>query len=244
MKNYLVKSLFTVRDTNWYFRDRADERGMHNDYQQMHQVSLASFEKNLTGTWEHKFLSGEVDNINQAFERTFWYIYDLWHAKPCNILYTDPDTVLIKPLNIWDQFSEFRMFNYTDPRSLTTENIYNKKFEHFYNAGVRYFTATMAEETWAVGRTIAEHWDHTTYDTEQIILNAMLWSQNISVAEAQRPDIAYQAQWLPAVPVEVQDSWNGCSINDTAIVHVHGSRNSKIKLDFMKSLVQHFTQKD
>jgi hypothetical protein len=64
----------------------------------------------------------------------------------------------------------------------------------------------------------------------------MLWDQGITLEQALRPDIAYQAQWLPMLPQEKQDAWNGIAMDQSAIVHVHGSRDSRIKLDFMKSL--------
>lgn len=239
MKNYLVKSLFKVNSANWHVMDRSHEVGMHENYLAMHEISLQSHYKYLAWPWELVFIDGTVDDINQAFVKTFNAIYDLWRSEPCNILYTDPDTVVINPVNPWDEFREFRMFNYTDPKSFNSASVYNKTFINFFNAGVRYFPATMSEETWQIGLDMIKQWDYNDYNTEQIILNTMLWSQGIKLKDALRPDMAYQAQWLPnRATVEVQDVWNGFKLSDSKIVHVHGSRDSTIKLQLMQALTK------
>lgn len=238
MKNYLVKSLFQVKSSNWHVMDRSHEVNMHKNYQAMHQISLESCVKNLTQPWELVFIEGTVDDINQAFVRTFNEIYDLWHSEPCNILYTDPDTVVINRFDPWQEFGRFQMFNYTDPKSFTAPNGYGKSFAHFFNAGVRYFPSTMSEETWRIGLDMIANWDYNDYNTEQIVLNEMMWSQGVALDDVLRPDVAYQAQWLPRVSVEVQDNWNGCSLLNSKIIHVHGSRDSAVKLNLMKELVK------
>ena len=176
MKNYLVKSLFQVKDADWKVLDRSHESNLFDTYLDMHEVSAESYRAFLEGEWELKFITGEVDQINQAFERTFWAIHELWHSEPCNILYTDPDTIAVKHINIFDQYPKFMMFNHTDPKQFVGPNPYNRAFEHFFNAGVRYFPASMDEKIWELGASMAQTWDYATYDTEQIILNAMLLS--------------------------------------------------------------------
>lgn len=237
MKNYLVKSLFQITSPDWHMKDRSGEPDLHENYVKMHQISLNSHKRFLQGDWELKFVGGRFEDINQAFERTFWFIHDLWHREPCNILYTDPDTVMVRPLDIWDQFDKFMMFNYTDPRHFPlNERLWNRRFPNFFNAGVRYFPATMDEKIWELGGSMAREWKFDTYDTEQVILNAMLWDQSISLEEALRPDIAYQAQWLPICLQAKQDEWNGIPMNQASIIHVHGSRDSALKLALMKAL--------
>lgn len=238
MKNYLVKTLFEVRSTDWEVVDRSHETGLYENYLAMHQLSVGSFKQHLKGDWELKFQGGRVDTIHEAFERTFWFIHDLWHQEPCNILYTDPDTVAIKDLNVWGHISGFRMFNFTDPRSYAGENSYQRTFPWFFNAGVRYFSHDMSREIWKQGADMARNWDHSTYDTEQIILNSMLWDQGLRLDQCLRPDIAYQAQWLPDRPVWAQDLWNGSNLERAAIIHVHGSRNSGSKLHLMQNLLR------
>ena len=235
MKNYLVKSLFEVKDTNWKVLDRSHEKDLFANYMAMHELSSTSYKKFLQGDWELKFITGTVTQINEAFEQTFWAIHDLWHSEPCNILYTDPDTIAIKPVDIWDQFNGFRMFNYTDPREYKGNNPYGREFTNFFNAGVRYFPATMKEETWQQGAAMAKTWDASTYDTEQIILNAMLWDQGIQLEETLRPQIAWQ---LFHPDMSFMGAWNGCSIDQAQILHLHSSRDAGNRLDIMNNIAK------
>lgn len=236
MKNYLFKSLFRVKDTNWHFRDRQGETDLYEKYVEMHRLSVASFTKRLKGNWELKFVQGTVDNINDAFRRTFAEIHQLWSQGNVNILYTDPDTVLIRDLDPWNISNQFMMFNFTDPRSFNEPNSYQKSFPYFFNAGVRYFPAGMSQDTWRIGLDMVQQWEPNTYNTEQIILNTMLWSQGVSLDQVLRPEMAYQAHWLPAVPVWLQDLWNGIEIGRAAIVHTHSSRDIDQKLQLMRDL--------
>lgn len=235
MKNYLVKSLYRVRDPDWKVLDRSHETNLYDNYQTMNQLSLASYHRLLGGNWELKLFEGEVDNINQAFERTFWAIHDLWHSEPCNILYTDPDTIAINRINPWGQYRHFTMFNYTDPKSFNKPNRYGRQFDHFFNAGVRYFPATMSEDIWNIGKDMAQDWDYETYDTEQIILNTMLWSQPIERIDALNPYMAYQA-FHP--DVGICDRWNGLRLQDAGILHFHSSRDSQSRLEVMQAIGQ------
>jgi hypothetical protein len=235
MKNYLVKSLYQVVDPDWKVVNRSHEEDLYQKYQAMHQLSLASYQRFLGGTWELKFFEGDVDNINQAFERTFWAIHDLWHSEPCNILYTDPDTMAVKVLNPWGQYPHFTMFNYTDPRSFDKPNRYNKQFDHFFNAGVRYFPSTMSRDIWASGAEMARNWDYETYDTEQIILNTMLWDQPVQRIDVLNPYMAYQA-FHP--DIRVSDQWNGLRLGDAGILHFHSSRDAQNRLEIMSAVAK------
>jgi hypothetical protein len=232
MKNYLFKSLFKIVDPNWNVVDRSHEHNLYDNYVGMHQCSTASYTQHLKGNWEFKFVGGNCDTIHQAFVKTFWSIHDLWHREPCNILYTDPDTIAMQSFDPWGKYDKFMMFNYTDPRQFHTPNIYNRSFEHFFNAGVRYFPSTMSKEIWKQGADMARQWDHNTYDTEQIILNAMLWDQGLDVSDALDPTVAWQFFGEP----RYCESWNGVTITQAKILHLHSSRGAENRLQVMKKL--------
>jgi hypothetical protein len=232
MKNYLFKSLFKITDPNWAVVDRSHETNLYNNYVEMHQYSLASYKKHLGGEWDFKFTGGNCDNIHQAFERTFWAIHDLWHREPCNIFYTDPDTIAVKAVDPWGKYSKFTMFNYTDPREFNKPNVYNRSFKHFFNAGVRYFPASMDPAIWKMGKTMAQTWDHTTYDTEQIILNAMMWDQGVALHEVLDPEIAWQ--WF--TKQSDCETWNNCSADRAKIYHLHSSRGAENRMILMKNM--------
>jgi len=235
MKNYLVKSVYHVTDPDWKILDRSHEGNLFEKYITMHQLSVGSYTKFLQGDWELKFFTGKVDNINQAFAKTFWAIHNLWHSEPCNILYTDPDTLAVASVNPWNQYQNFMMFNYTDPKKLNNNNVYNKSFSNFFNAGVRYFPASMNPETWKVGTAIANAWDHSTYDTEQIILNEMLWSQGLTVDAVLDPGMAWQ-WFLPSL--EFNTNWNNFPLQQAKILHFHSSRGSDSRIELMKNITK------
>ena len=223
MKNYLFKSLFQVTDTNWYFKDRKNEQNLYNKY--------------LKGDWELKFIQGSVENINDAFKKTFIEIYKLWKQGDTNILYTDPDTLAINDMDPWEISDKFMMFNFTSMKSLRTSCHYKRNFPWYFNAGVRYFPANMTQRIWDIGFKMYDNWEENSYNTEQIILNSMLWDQGLTLEQALKPQFAYQAHWLPkkALLLE-QDIWNGMDINKAFIIHTHSSRGVAEKLSFMKRI--------
>lgn len=235
MKNYLVKSIFNIKDSNWLFKDRKSETSMYENYLEMHRMSIASFKQFMGGEWELLSINGNVSSIQEAFKNTWKYIYDLWSSEKCNILYTDPDTLAINNFDIWNNFSNFMMFNFTDPKQLLNESV---KIPYFFNAGVRYYPASMNTQVWDYANELVNSWDDSQYDTEQIILNKMLWCQGLKLEQALYPNIAYQAHMLPEIPVWQQDIWNGISINEAAIVHFHGSRNANEKLNLMRQIYE------
>jgi len=235
MRNILVKSLFNIQDTDWHIKNRDKEINLYEKYVEMHQLSLGTYTRHLKGKWEFKFISGTVSNVNEAFQKTFHGIYDLWKQGDTTILYTDPDTLAIRDINPWEISDKFMMFNYTDPRSFDKPNQYNRKFDHFFNAGVRLFPAQMSQKIWDNALDMASNWDTSTYDTEQIILNSMLWDQGLTLDQVLRPEWAYQAQWLPDQASQCQqDIWNGLDIRHANIIHTHSSRNIDVKLQLMR----------
>jgi len=252
MKNYLIRSLYKIKSPIW-FDDRSNEGDLYDWYMKMHDISLRSFEKNLQGDWEFLFFNKEVENIQEVFKDHFFEIYDIWKQGDTNILYCGPDNIMMKPTTIFGEYDDFRMFNYTDPKSFNDPNKYNMKHEHFYNADVRYYPSTMSQDIWDMGLEMAENWDFDCWNTEQIILNKMLWDQpNRSPANTLLPHIAYQGQhlYLPNTkegadaqgPWEhrkhVSNKWNGCKLSDAHIVHTHGSRHAPSKYALMKELEQ------
>lgn len=237
MKNILVKSLYKIASTDWAVKDRSKEQDLYEKYVECHELSLESFQRYLKGDWTYEFIGGEFDTIHEALRHTFYEVHRLWKENyPCNILYTDPDTMAIRSFDIWGQYEKFMMFNYSEPKYFHVKNKYGKIYPTFFNAGVRYFPSTMQESTWNIGLDMADQWDLLDYNTEQIILNEMLWSQGLHVSEALVPKVAYQAHWLPGMDFWRQDIWNGIHIQETDILHVHSSRDIDRKLAWMRTL--------
>ena len=239
MKNLLVRSIYKIKSTQW-FRDRADEGDIYEHYMQMHKISLDSFKQHLQGDWEFVFFNKEVDDIQQVFQDHFFELYDLW-KQGNNILYCGPDNLMIKPTKFFGEYNDFRMFNYTDPKSFNG-------IEHFLNADVRYYSADMNPDTWTESLKQAENWDFSEWNTEQIILNKMLWNQEGRTPQNTIiPKMAYQAHgvWLTNdinQHIQRANAWNGCALQDSHIIHLHGSRNAPNKLELMKALHKEFNE--
>jgi len=232
MKNYLVKSLFKVKSTHWHFKDREEEGDIFDLYLRAHELSLKTYYKYLKPNFDVKFFTGEVETINEAFKNTFWLIHDLWHSEPCNILYTDPDTIAFKEVDPW-HYDKFMMFNYTDPKSLVLDD--KVVFEHFFNAGVRYYPSTMTEHTWGLGRTLAFNWNPTTYHTEQYILNSMLWSQGLKPEEI----LDTAMNWALFINMDrpVSDEFNQTDLDRAKIMHLHASRDINMVVKIMEDFI-------
>ena len=85
-------------------------------------------------------------------------VYDLWHREPCNILAIGPDVQMVEPTKIFGEFKEFRMFNWTDPKSYDGANPWGVKLPNFFNGDMKYYPHTMKEETWELGLKMTETW--------------------------------------------------------------------------------------
>jgi hypothetical protein len=240
MKNYLIRSLYKIKSPMW-FQDRSSEGDLYDWYKKMHDISLRSFEKHLQGDWEFIFFNKEVDNIQEVFKDHFFEIYDIWKQGNTNILYCGPDNIMMKPTEFFGKYDDFRMFNYTDPKISNEQNHYNIQHEHFFNADVRYYPSTMSQDIWDMGLEMAENWDFNSWNTEQFILNKMLWDQEGRTLEnTLDPTMAYQGHQLFIKNWDQRkaysNEWNACDIKDAQIIHLHGSRNAPNKFALMKEL--------
>lgn len=241
MKNYLIRSLYKIKSPIW-FADRTSEGDLYDWYMKMHEISLRSFEKHLQGDWEFIFFNKEVDDIQQVFKDHFFEIYDIWKQGDTNILYCGPDNIMMKPTEFFGVYDDFMMFNYTDPKSSVEPNHYNVQHQHFCNADVRYYPSTMSQDIWDMGIEMAENWDFDCWNTEQIILNKMLWDQpNRNVDNTIDPTMAYQGHMLFVDSrwdqlKAMSNQWNNCEIRDAKIIHTHGSRNAPGKFKLMSEL--------
>ena len=232
MKNYLGKSVFKIKSTNWHFRDRAEEGDIFDLYCQANQHSLNTYRKYLQGDWEYLYLTGECETINDQFIYKFWRLHDLWHSEPCNIFYADADTIAIKPFNPWN-YDKFMMFNYTDPKRLVRND--KVMLEHYFNAGITYFPHTMKPEVWGLGRHLASNWDKNIYDTEQVIYNEMLWSQKVQLEEVL--DVSMNFSFFINWDQSSSEIYNGYPVDHAKILHFHGSRNILQTVQLMDSFV-------
>ena len=231
MKNYVVWTNCTVNesdDTVTKFNlAPVNNDAARNGYSQINKISRDSAKKYLQGAWEEIVYTDPAPSRTAIFQRNWQRIHDLWHKEPCNILYLDSDTIIIRPTEIFDRFAEFRVFNWTDPK-------FNEKFENLYNAGVRYYPATMSRDLWTVGNDMAKNWDLDNWNQEQEIFNTMFWQQH--VPDPHHPALNWQGMILHQrshQAVDLLNQWNALPIDNAHIIHVHGSRNIEETVNVM-----------
>ena len=241
IKNYVVGAHRRIKSTQWAWKDTAAEGDIYKTYGEMYQLSRASLREFLDGDWEEVIFNEEIEAIAFAMKMNWHGIYDLWHSEPCNILAIGPDVQMIEPTKIFGQFEEMRMFNWTDPKTYNEANPWNVTLPNYFNGDMKYYPHTMSEETWQRGLEMAKTWpeDHTpaTWGNEQVIDNVMFWGQpGMTFEKAHRPDLFYQAQWLPWKPIEEQDAWNDFKMENAKVIHWHSSRHSPTKLECMRNI--------
>jgi hypothetical protein len=126
---------------------------------------------------------------------------------------------MVRPVEIFGRWQQFRLFNWTTPSKHTL-------FENYFNCAVRYFPAEMTAECWSTGDAMFAQWDHSIYDHEQLMFNQMFWSQNIAWNDAHHPEMNWQAE--SGINIEqMSQHWgfNTFPINHARIIHYHGTRS-------------------
>tara|TARA_Y100001938_G_scaffold8794_2_gene10737 strand:- start:7413 stop:8111 length:699 start_codon:yes stop_codon:yes gene_type:complete len=212
LKNYLIFYLYKI--TEHPDMMGMDEHGKgrtesHINYCEVFEkVTKPSFQKNLADLDEIIAFKGEMKSIHDGFKDGFFKIYDMWKSEPCNIMFCGVDTYCQHPVKIFNEFDKFMMFNHTSPSSAFG-------FRDYFNCDVRYYPHTMSQETWDKALECSDPWKHE-WNFEQVLYNKMLWSQNIQIQEAHRPDLAFQ---------DVPEGKNkDLKMSDAKIIHFHGSR--------------------
>lgn len=220
MKNYVVWTNCTITEqTGQHGIEPAGKPGVREAYDVMFQASAASARKFLKGTWEGIVFGGTFESRVAMFQANWERMHALWHQEPCNILYLDSDAIFVKPVEMFGRFDEYRLFNWTTPPQ-------HEQFEHYFNAAVRYHPHTMREETWELGDAIAQNWDLTIWDQEQVIFNKMFWSQGLSFEDAHHPELNWQAESGLKIPELAQHAqFNTLPIGHARIIHYHGTRS-------------------
>ena len=222
-------------DSIEYNKDLGAEK-TYKVYNAMSEIVIHSAETFIQEDFEVVVFQDEVKNYQEIFHKNFQNVYSEWQKDgPNNILFLDCDTLVISPVEVFGQFDQFQLFNYTDPKTLSGDDANNKyglKHEHYFNAGCRYYPDSMPQDLWDLGWKYAKDWDYNIWGTEQIIFNEMMYSQNPDVAHWLKPHMNFQAMNVPFHDIDntrLHDyltNWNGISMNDASICHLHGTRGA------------------
>jgi hypothetical protein len=209
---------------------------LYLDYQEMYHLRLASFEQFVKEPFEAVVWTDPATNSDTCTYQNWLDIKELWHREPCNIFWAGADTLMIQPTELFpDKFSEYRLFNYTQPRSF-------RDFAHHFNDDIQYYPHTMSADVWKLG----EEWliqrethPDRNWGFDQLRHNAMFWSQDIPDSDRLHPEMAYQAMNLrntdPKV-IEQHNRFNSLPMEQAHILHFHGSRGSQAVVNIMKEL--------
>lgn len=234
MKNYLVGAVRPVSTTWGYWKTQEEEAKAlqeHKKYDDMYRISRASARKFLAGDWQEKKFTAPVLDA-RLYQIAQWYVIkELWHQEPCNILAMGADTLFIKPTEIFGQFDQMRMFNYTDPKS-------HAEFPNYFNDDIRYYPASMDPEVWNIGERAMGQWfthKEGNWAWGQLIHNYQFWSQGLTIEQALIPRLAWQAF---ALNKEHGDAWNGLPLEQAQVMHFHGSRDSDSRVQVMTQIAQ------
>ena len=90
----------------------------------------------------------------------------------------------------------------------------------------------MNQSVWDLGIEMVKNWNPDRWDSEQIIYNAMMFSQDIKLAEVLKPWLAYQM--LREDESDLRH--NKINLSDARAIHLHGSRSSSNRLLSMQRL--------
>lgn len=232
MKNYIVSAVRPIQQ-GWHIEKNQD---LYKNYRRMYDYSLASYRKFVEEPFEAILLEEPVANNYEHNKATWQFIYDLWHSEPCNILWAGADTFMTQPTSLFTGFKEYRLFNYTDPRSFGS-------FEHHFNDDVQLYPHSMSEDTWQVG---LDFWQQGNTDPsllewgfDQLRHNAMFWSQEIDDNDRLKPHLNYLCMNMRSLDDHVvawHEQWNRCEFYRAHILHFCASRGSESVIKIMEEL--------
>jgi hypothetical protein len=229
--NILVAKNYRVTDHSAWHSDRSHEANLEINYSIMEQIMTRTAERHVQNLDRIVVHRGSAHNIRDVFQDHYWEIRRLWQQGH-NILYADLDVVFMQSYAVFGTTDQFSMFNYTDPRA-TTDAHHGVEFPDYFNCGIRYYPADMSHSVWAVGDGMMQNFDAARWDSEQIIYNAMQWSQHTDPNQFHRPQLAYQ--WCAQTQTAC-NAFNGIPLEQACAVHVHGSRGSSSRLELMNIL--------
>jgi hypothetical protein len=200
----------------------------------MYDLSLASFCKFVAEPFEAVLWVDPVKNNDEYTVNNWNAIKELWHSEPCNVFWAGADTLMTQPTSLFsDRFKEYRLFNYTDPKTY-------RGYVNFFNDDLQYYPHTMSKETWDVGEqlwSVKEGHPDQFWGFDQLRHNEMFWSQGIPQDDWYHPELAYQAMKLRELNqenVDKHNEWNGIPLQYAHILHFHASRGSQQVIDLMR----------
>jgi hypothetical protein len=234
VKNYLVSAVRPIR-SGWHIEKN---KSLYANYQKMYSMSLASFREFVMEPFDEICWTDDVDDNDQYTIENWRAIRDLWHSEPCNIFWAGADTLMTQPTSLFgDRFPEYRLFNFTDPRT-------HRHFQYYFNDDIQYYPHTMSAEIWNLGEKLWEQRDTDPdryWGFDQNRHNTMFWTQDIAVTDRLHPEMAWQAMHLRSMDpnmINWHAHWNQLAFEQAHILHFHASRGSQAVINLMQDLCE------
>ncbi len=237
MRNLVVQALCKITPNTTKTEEQVPlQNDVYDLYKQIQAESHYTHKKNIKGDWDYVLLEKDVNHPFEIFQNTFKRVAELWKEGDTNILFFGLDTITVKPVEIFGKYEDFMMFNYTDPKS-------NSIYKNNFNCDVRYYPASMDEAL--IDHSLEEQSKLQKWEDEQNIYNYMLWQQpNRTLENTVDPTLAYQGHMLFSHTthrqLEESNKWNNCKFDDAKIIHLHGSRSAKEKLQLIQIWKKHY----
>lgn len=245
IKNYLIGAHRRIKSTQWAWGDRAREGDLYEIYGRMYDISRASFRHFMEEDYEELRWEEEIDSIQFAMKLNWNNCYNLWHDKaPCNILAAGPDVMMVKPTKVFGEYDKFTMFNWTDPKRYDEPNPWDIRIANYFNGDFKYYPSTMSPEVWKLGKDMTQIWEEQntpeSWNNEQVIENAMFWSQGDTFEQAHKPHLFYQAFMINDNPdsLHYANQWNMCDFNDAHVLHFAGTRGARARMEWMEQIAE------
>ena len=150
--------------------------------------------------------------------------------------------MFIRDTDIFDQFSNMMMFNYTDPSRHDDLKKYFDGQGHYFNDDVRYFPASMDPALWEIGERLMIDWfthRQAGWDCGQLINNHMFWNQLLPLSKRFLPQFNWMAMNVrnfSEKAIKNAEEWNHCPLDAAHIMHFAGSRGPANTIKFMQEV--------
>jgi hypothetical protein len=202
----------------------------HDEYRQLTDICIESFNKRLLDIDRVELLGGTVDSYHMMNKNIYQKLKAL-NKEGHNILYVDSDTICRYPTELFGSTNVFTMYDIRNnfcsfPKCVDPELYQGLK--PWFMSNVRYYPANMKQRIWDIGDSIYNRWvDVWAY--ECIIYNAMIHesSKGENIEDYYQPE--YNCQW-----VDGQTDFE--LMKYSSIIHVQATRGIKeaiIKADII-----------
>lgn len=231
VKNYLVTAVRPIT-SGWHLEGNQD---LYQNYQIMYRMMLASWQRFSHQEFEPVLLTGEVENNREYCIENWRALRELWLREPCNIVWAGADTIMVQPTELFGRFKEYRLFNFTEPRT-------HAAVRQYYNDDIQYFPHTMSEHTWAFGESLIPNMytdPEGNWGYDQVRHNHMFWQECMAIDDRCHPDLAWQAMRMRSFDPHVvawHERWNNCELSKARIIHFHASRGSDEVIEIMRQI--------